>query len=349
MAAVVYYVTREYADQPGCSEPAGSPCARAIDETGAGIAEAALKQPNHQLDDDLDHRLKSMEKEDLLETIKQLMGTSPSLRETIRLIIMERERTANLHSDKVRQMGLYSALAYYQKEFPVVLKECESLFTEIEIDDEDEDDYWGYGYHHGDETNVAEWDFTMGLNKLHRYGQELLTLVTVEHYISGTVGLLVAVIGLEDWSAEYEDEYSDSELTDGCSEFEDYLWEALERVSQYQLHDPQAQAFLQELIEWVVHQCKQLDDLIAWTSVLTHCVTELRYLWHLKERIMLLDGDFLLSNRLQDERHRRILVNWWVELCLSLKQEEEAKRTASIVEGSFQSDTSVTYCFVRLL
>ncbi|OPX87679.1 MAG: hypothetical protein A4E53_02391 [Pelotomaculum sp. PtaB.Bin104] len=347
MAAVVYYVTEEYADKPGYSEPAGSPCACATDETGAGVAEAAAQQPKLQLDNDLAQRLKSMEREDLLETIEQLMETSPSLQEMIRLIILERERTANLHSDKVRQMGLYTSLAYYQKEIPAVLKECESWFTEIEMDDDDEDDYWEYGYRHGDETSAAEWDFTMGLDKLHRYGQELLKLVTAEHYISGTVGLLVAVVGLEDWSAKYEDEYSESELTDGCLDFENYLWEALELVGQYQFHDPQAQTFLQELIEWIVNQCKQLDDLIAWTSVLTHCVPDLRYLWHLKKRIMLLDKDFLLSTRLRDERHRRILVNWWVELCLSLNQEEEAKRTASIVEGSFQSDTSVAYCFVR--
>jgi len=43
----------------------------------------------------------------------------------------------------------------------------------------------------------------MGLERLHRYGQELLKLVTAEHYISGTVGLLVAVMGLEEWSEKY--------------------------------------------------------------------------------------------------------------------------------------------------
>lgn len=347
MAAVVYCVTREYAGGPGYSEPPSGPCMCSSDDTGAGVAETSVQQPNHQPDDDLDQCLNSMGKEDLLETIKRLMETDPSLRETIRLILIERERAANLHSDQVRRMGLYSSLAYYQKEFPAVLKECESLFTETEMDDEDEDDNWGYGYDYDDDTSATEWDFTMGLERLHRYGQELLKLVTAEHYISGTVGLLVAVIGLEEWSEKYDDEFSGSELTDGCLEFENYLWEALERVSEYQLHDPQAQTFLRELIEWIIHQCQQLDDLLAWTSVLTHCVPDLRYLWHLKERIMLLDKDFLQSARLKDERHRRILVYWWVELCLSLNQKEEAKRTACILKGSFLSDTSVAYCFVR--
>lgn len=340
MAAVVYYVNREYTGEPGYSEPAGGPCA-------CSAAETDVQQPSRKPDDDLDQRLKNMGKEELLETIKRLMETDPSLREKIGLILVECERAADLHSDRVRRMGLYSSLKYYQQQFPAILIECESLFTEAGMDDEDGDDEWGYGYDYDNDTSETEWDFTMGLERLHRYGQELLKLVTAEHYISGTVGLLVAVMGLEEWSEKYDDEYSDSELTDGCLEFENYLWEALERVCKYQEHDRQAQTFIRELIDWIVHQCKQLDDLLAWTAVLTHCVPELRFLWHLKERIMLIDKDFLQSARLKDERHRRILVNWWVELCLSLNQEEEAKQTACILDGSFLSDTSVAYCFVR--
>jgi len=341
IAAVVYYATREYAEQPGYSEPDGVPCAFASNETGTDTV------PNRQPDDDMRQHLKSMGNDDLLETITRLMEIEPSIRETLRLILIERERTANLHSDRVRRMGLYSSLAYYQKKFPAVLKECESLFTEIETADEDDDDSYGYGYHYDDYTNLTEWDFTKGLEILHRYGQELLKMVTAEHYISGTVGLLVAVIGLEEWSDKYDDEYGDSELNDSCSEFENYLWEALERVSGYRLHDRQAQTFLEELIDWIVQQCKQLEGLLAWTSILNYCIPEPRYLWHLKERIMQLDKDFLRSASLQNEKHRRILASWWVELCLSLEQEEEAKQTAGIVEGSSQSDASVAYSFVR--
>lgn len=344
MAAVVFYVASEDAGQSNNSEL--NSCACAVDGT-EGVAENTKQRPNHQPADDLDQRLKSMEQEDLLETIKQLMKADPALRETLRLILIERERAANLHTDRIRYMGLHSSLAYYQKELPAILKECESLFTETEKDDEDRDDNWGYGYDYDDDTSAVEWNFTMGLERLHRYGQELLKLVTAEHYISGTVGLLVVVSGLEEWSEKYDDEYSGDELTEGCSEFEDYLWEALVRVSIYQSHDPQAQTFLKELIEWIVHQCKKMDDLLAWTSVLTHCVPELQYFGHLRERIMPIDKDFLRSTRLQDERCRRTLVYWWVELCLSLNQEEEAKTTACIPEGSFLSDSSVAYCFAR--
>ncbi|GBF35442.1 SWIM zinc finger family [Desulfocucumis palustris] len=338
MAAVVYQLTREYAGEQGYSEPAGGPGRYKPDETES-VAEPSAKQP----DDDLDQRLKSMGREDLLGAIKQLMETDPSSREKIRLILVEHERTADLHSDRVCRMGLYSSLKYHQQQFSAILKECESLFTEIDMNDEDSDDDWGYGNEYAEDA----WNFTMGLERLHRYGRELLKLVTSEHYISGTVGLLVAVKGLEEWIDKYDDEYSGSELVDGCSEFENYLWEALAIVGQCQLHDPQAQTFLRELIDWVVHQCKQLDDLLAWTAVLTHCVPERRYLWHLKERIMQLDRDFLRSDRLQDERARRALVYWWVQLCLSLNQEEEAKQTACILGETLQADNSLAYCFVR--
>lgn len=344
MAAVVYYTTRECAEQPGYSEPAGVPCACASDEAGT---DTVGQQPNRQPDDDLRLHLKSMGNDDLLETITRLMEIEPSTRETLRLILTARERTANLHSDRIHRMGLYSSLAYYQKEFPAVLKECESLFTEIETADEDDDDSYGYGYCYDDYTSRTEWDFTKGLEILHSYGQELLKIVTAEHYISGTVGLLIAVTGLEEWGDKYDDEYGNSELNDSCSEFEYYLSEALERVSRYQLHDPQAQTFLLELIDWIVQQCKRLEGLLAWTSILNYCIPELRYLWHLKERIMKLDKDFLRSARLQNERQRLILASWWVELCLSLNQEEEAKQTAGIVDGSSQSGAPVAYSFVK--
>jgi len=345
MAAVVYYVTRECAEQPDCDEPAGFSRAGASDE--ADTSETLEQQPVRQPDNDLQQLLRNMEKDDLLETITRLVEIEPSTEGTLRLILTERERNVNLHSDRIRRMGLYSSLAYYQKEFPAILKQCESLFSEIETSDEYDDNSYGYGRYYDDYTNMTEWDFTKGLEILHRYGEELLKLVTVEHYISGTVGLLVAAIELEDWIAKYDDEYGESELVDFCSEFEDYLWEALERVREYQLHDQQAQTFLQELIDWIVFQCKKLDDLSAWISVLNNCIPDKRYLWHLKERIIKLDKDFLQSTRLADEKHRSILVSWWVELCLSLGLEEEAKQTAGIVEGSSQPEATVAYSFVR--
>lgn len=344
MAAVVYYVLRECA-QPGYSEPAGF--SRKGASGGTGTSEILEQQPDRQPDKTFQQHLQNMNKDDLLETITRLMEIEPTTEETLRLILTERERNADLLSDRVRLLGLYSSLAYHQKRFPFILKECESLFTKIDTADEDNFNRYGYGYYDDEYDDITVWDFTKGLEILRRYGEELLKMVTAEHYISGTMGLLAAVTELEDWSANYEDEFGESELIDFCSEYEDYLWEALERVRDYQLRDPQAQTFLQELIDWVVLQCKKLDDLPAWTSVLNNCIPDKRYLWHLKERIIKLDRDFLQSARLDDEKHHSILVSWWVELCLSLGIEEEAKQTAGILEGSSQSEASIVYSFIR--
>ncbi|MDD4335553.1 MAG: SWIM zinc finger family protein [Desulfotomaculaceae bacterium] len=346
MAAVVYYLIRECAELPGYSEPAGFSRAGASGE--AGTSETLEQEPDRQPDNALQQLLRNLEKDDLLETITRLVEIEPSTKETLRLILTERERNVNLHSDRVHQLGLYSSLAYHQKRFPSILKECESMFTKIEAADEDSFDRYEYGYHDDDGyDDMTEWDYTKGLEIMRRYGEELLKMVTAEHYISGTVGLLVAVIEMDDWIDNYSNEYGESELVDFCSEFEDYLWEALERVRDYQLRDPQAQTFLQELIDWAVLQCKKLDDLSIWISVLNNCIPDKRYLWHLKERIIKLDRDFFQSAHLDDEKHRSILVSWWVELCLSLGLEEEAKQTAGILEGSSQPETSVAYSFVR--
>lgn len=346
MAAVVYYAARECAEHPDYSEPAGIHFRCGSGEAGAGVTETFIRRPNRQPDDVLHQRMKSMGNDDLLKTISRLMEIEPSTRETIQLILIERERTANLRSDRVRRMGLYKSLAYYQKKFPAILKQCDSLFTVIETDDDRYDNDRYESCYDDDYPSMTVWDFTKGLEILNRYAQELLKMVTAEHYISGTVGLLVAVIELEGWSDKYNN-YGDSKLSDACSEIEVCLWKALERVGKYQLHDPLAQTFLLELIDWIIQQCKQPGDLLAWTSILDHCIPEPRYLWHLKEQITKLDKDFFQSARLQNEKQRRTLASWWVELCLFLNQEEEAKQTADIVEGSSQSGTSVLYSFVR--
>lgn len=342
MAAVVFYISG-CAEQPRYSEPAVLSRAGASGEAGA--SETLEQQPDRQPDNDLQQHLQKMEKDDLLETITRLVEIEPSTRETLRLVLTEREWNADLHSDRVHRLDLYSSLAYHQKRFPSILKECESLFTKI--DTADEDSFDRYGYCDDDYDDITVWDFTKGLEILRRYGEELLKMVTAEHYIFGTMGLLAAVTELEDWSANYEDEYGESDLVDLCSEYEDYLWEALERVRDYQLRDLKAQTFLKELIDWTVLQCKKLDDLPAWTSVLNNCIPDKRYLWHLKERIIKLDRDFLQSARLDDEKHRSILVSWWVELCLTLGMEEEAKQTAGIVEGSSLPEASIAYSFIR--
>ncbi|MFC4766153.1 SWIM zinc finger family protein [Effusibacillus consociatus] len=330
MAAVVYFI-REDAEQLDAIENAYEP----VEKTEPGS-----KEP-----DDLEQQLKDLERQHLLEILQELVAADPTVRESIRQLLIDRERTSKLNADQIRHLGLYSSIAYYQKEVPLVLKDCEDLFTRIETSSDDDDDRWDYEYYHDDEDRL-EWDFEAGLNRLHRFAQELLKLVTPDHYISGTVGLLVTLKGMEDWINKYEDEYS-SELSDGFTVIEDYLWEALKRIKKYRDTNPKAEEFLHELIEWIVRECKTLDGLLGWTSILTHCVPTLRQLWVLKERIMLLDKEFFNSPRFQEERHRRILVHWWVELCLSLNQEQEAQQAAEVLGGSDAHDFSVACSFVK--
>lgn len=344
MAAVVYYAVRTCAGQPDDGELAGVSRTGAAHVVGADDTGTIIQQSNQQPEKILLKRLKNMENDDLLATITRLIEIKPDIQETLRLILNERERTADLHSDRVSRMELYSSLAYHQKRFPAVLKECEFLFTEI--DPADEDNY-RYRYRYNDYDDTTMWDFTEGLEILNRYGQELLQMVTAEHFISGTVGLLVTMRALAEWIVKYSEEYDDNELEESCLEFEGYLSEALGRVRNYQINDTVAQTFLLELIDWIILQCNTIDDLPAWTPVLNYCIPELRYFLHLKERITGPDKNFLRSTHLHDEWVRQALASWWVDLCLSFDQEEEAKQTAGIVEGSSQFGSSIMYSFVR--
>jgi tetratricopeptide (TPR) repeat protein len=280
-----------------------------------------------------------MEKEDLLDVLRMLVEDNPLLSGKIALVLNERQHVAELHSDRVRQMGLYSSLKFYSEAIPRVLSECEALFSEVEGCDDD----WEDGYY--DEDEVTEWDFSAGLERLHRYGRELLDMVTQQHYISGTVGLLVGLLGLEDWKDEYLAEYGDQELEEGCDEFHSYLCEALGRVKGYRRADAAAQDFLFELMDWMVLQCNEPGGLADWAWLLSDCVVDLQGLRHLETSIRRLDQDFLQSNRLEDERKRRPLVYWWVDLCLQYDREQEAIEAAGVLRDT--GDDSVERLFVR--
>jgi hypothetical protein len=344
MAAVVYCVSRDFPESSDDAEDASVPSA-VLQKLSDAAAETVGYLPQSRTDTQLEERLSCLEQKELYGIIHQLVETMPSLRETIRLILIERERTAALNSSEILHLQLYSALAHYQKVVPLILQECEALFVKREMNS-DEDDEWEDHYEYDEEEQIV-WDFANGVERLLRFGQLLLKQVTPSHYISGTVGLLTVVVGVMDWIDRYDDEYSGSELTDGCLEFEACLWEALERVKTYRCQDPQAQTFIRDLVEWIVNQCRKLDDLLGWTTILTHCTADLPALWHLKERIGRLDKDFIRGTALDNERHRGILVYWWVELSLSLNQEDEARQTAQILNGSPQFNISLATCFVH--
>jgi len=123
MAAVVYYITGEYAGESDYMGNAWDPCVSAAGDPCRCAADMDVQQ---RTGDDLDRRLESMDKEELLQTMKQLLETNPSLRETVSLVLIERDQTASMRSDHVCRMGLQSSVAYYQENLPAVLKECES-------------------------------------------------------------------------------------------------------------------------------------------------------------------------------------------------------------------------------
>lgn len=123
-------------------------------------------------------------------------------------------------------------------------------------------------------------------------------MVTPEHYIAGTVGLLLCVRGLAVWEDEYGE--VDGSILDCCSEFEGYLNEAFERVRGFVQHDPQARVFLEELAEWMVNQCSEIDDLADCCWQLGCCAPDVPGLRHLESTIRRLDADFLQSDRLEE-------------------------------------------------
>lgn len=313
MAAVCFYIVRE-----GLKKDDGREAAAAAKEQ---------KEPADVMS------FANLSREDLLDVLRRLLEDKPHIAENIKLILRERESMAQLQ--QVRQRGLYSSLQYYGEMVPAVLQECESLFVE-----EPYDEVW---YEEGYvDPDSACWDFSAGFVRLDRFGRELLSMVVPEHYISGTVGLLVCVLALGEWRSKYFNEYS-NEIDDGCDEFEVYLTEALNRVKAYAAaSDADAQVFLRELVEWMVLECKEPGDLLNWTVLMGSCIYDVQGLWHLKEKIRELDKNFLQSKRL-NEREQTCMAYWWVSLCLDFNCIEEA--IAAV--GSHMHDDTFGRLFVR--
>lgn len=162
--------------------------------------------------------LDALSRDALLDIVKTAVADNPSFLES--LILALREHKSVTEIEKLCSQGLYVSIGYFEKLVPEILRDCERLFVE-------EDDEWHADYYDDD---VCGWDFSAGLARLHRFGQELLEMVTPEHYIAGTVGLLICVRGLAVWEEEYGE--VNGEILDGCSEFEGYLNEAFERVRE---------------------------------------------------------------------------------------------------------------------
>ncbi|MDW7650356.1 MAG: SWIM zinc finger family protein [Bacillota bacterium] len=272
--------------------------------------------------------LDDLSRDALLDIVKTVAADNPSFLES--LILALRAHNSMTEMGNIRTQGLYVSIEYFEKRIPEILGDCKRLFVE-------EDDEWDEDYYDDD---VCGWDFSAGVARLHRFGQELLEMVTPEHYIAGTVGLLLCVRGLAVWEEEYGE--VDGEILDGCSEFEGYLSEAFERVGEFMEHDPQARVFLEELAEWMVKQCSEIDDLAGCCWQLGYCAPDVTGLRHLESTIRRLDADFLQSERL-DECIRRLLVYWWVSLCLELDREGEARAAA----GDSLHEDSIARLFIR--
>lgn len=107
-------------------------------------------------------------------------------------------------------------------------------------------------------------------------------------------------------------------------------------------HDPQARVFLEELAEWMVNQCSEINDLSDCCWQLGCCAPDVLGLRHLESTIRRLDSEFLHSDRL-DERIWRLLVYWWVFLCLELDREAEARAAA----GDRLHEDAIARLFIR--
>jgi hypothetical protein len=269
---------------------------------------------------DVTELLAGLDRDGLLAVFRVLIEDNPLLKGAIALVLKERRNLEKLRHDQVRQLDLNGALEFYGQEIPRVIRECEALFCETENCGDDWDD------------SEPEWDFSAGLQRLQRYGHELLGMVTEQHYISGTVGLLLTMPAVEDWQNKYGSEYEQGELVDGCGDFHSLLCEALEQVKEYRAADPQAEVFLSALMDWMLSQCEEPADLTNWAWLLTDCVADLKGFRYLEESVRRLDRDFLHSSRLNDgERH--FLVHWWVESCLKYDLEKEAVLAAAALPG----------------
>lgn len=328
MAAVVFAVTENDNKEQGCDE-----------EDGDTVSPAAS-----QKNDDVQSRLQKLDKEELLQVLTELMNAETLARQAIRLILNEKERTVTLHSREVQRMGLYTSLDFYERTTLLILQECEGLFKEPENDGYDEVPQYNR-YRYDDCYDESEWDFSAGLERLNRYGEELLNSIEPAHYISGTVGLLIAVRKLAAWFEKYDEEEYGYDLVDGCHEFESYLGEALARVHGYCKTDPEADVFIRELLEWIVKQCEDVEELLDWTAILSYCVGGKKHFRNLHEQVLLLDPAFPTGLRNANEQIRKELIHWWVELALYVGLEDTARRVAAELDSL--DDMSIQYMFAR--
>jgi uncharacterized Zn finger protein len=157
--------------------------------------------------DELGDALHQLEKSELLNVMNRLISEQPLLLDRIYHIMQDLNREEELET-KAKDLQLYSALAYYQKEVPRLLEECESLF-EVE---KNEDEEWGYNDWDDEEEEYSQWTYDEGIKKLLQWTDGLKKLVDKQYYISGTVGLILTANKANEWAEKFTDESGSTEF-----------------------------------------------------------------------------------------------------------------------------------------
>ena len=263
--------------------------------------------------------------EDVAELVNNVLKDyfvkdDPYINVSLNYLIKEEKRLSYLLFDDIRNLDLTGSIAYFEKEVPKIIKESESLCKKNNIQD--------YFVHQDGYDNYHSWDFSKSVIRLITFGETLLKLVNEGYYIPGTVGLVITLIKTDQWIAQYQDIYGNSELNRVTTKLDFFIREAFKKLNKLQDRNRVVRKFILGLMEWIVGQCKKIEDILKYMAILEYMIINTFYFYKLKKMILKLDQEFVKSKKISDEINRHSLILWWVELSLYLYEGGEAYLTA---------------------
>lgn len=125
-------------------------------------------------------------------------------------------------------------------------------------------------------------NFTPGIERLNRWGDELEELIEQRNWNLGIAGYIVTLEKMKDWILEFQEEsdwgYEESELDQAYDQWETRLILELEELKSETKNQKEMNQLLKYVLEYIFRKTRDAEDIVSWFPIRSECVTNTDHL-----------------------------------------------------------------------
>lgn len=273
--------------------------------------------------------LQNIDQRDLLAIIQHLMENNEKNSQLVQQYLHEREQSSQLQKMKAQYVSWEKAIDFQDREVPTILQDCENLFEEEEIHN-----HYSYRYH--DEEELC-WNFTPGIERLNRWGDELEELIEQRNWNLGIAGYIVTLEKMKNWILKFQEEsdwgYEESELDQAYDQWEMRLILELEELISKKKNLKEMNQLLEHVLEYIFRKTRDAEDIVSWFPIWSESVTNTDQLSKVQKYIEKIIPKLTQMQVISAETDEAEVIQCWVHVCLRFGQEQKAIDAARKIKG----------------